>query len=131
MREIVCVLENVLIITIDYMKLNVNFKKSVSLSSIFILFSIVYGCDKQVAKNDETSTNISTNSDASINIMKNTNLAVDPVKCIGCGKCARIANKNFQMQMDTHKATVISQEIASQNAISQAVRACPTHAITQ
>ena len=114
---------------IDHKKL--NFKKSVSVSSLLILFSVLYGCDKQATTNDEASTNISTDSNASIDIIKNMNLAIDPIKCIGCRKCARIASKNFHMQADTHKATVISQEIVSQSAISQAVSACPTHAISQ
>ncbi len=77
-----------------------------------------------------TQTTTSDDSDSAVEIVKNDNLAVDPQKCIGCGKCARIASDNFEMNRSTHKAEVISQEITSQASVSQAAQACPTSAIT-
>jgi ferredoxin len=69
-------------------------------------------------------------SDSAVEIVKNEKLAVDPQKCIGCGKCTRIAPDNFAMTTG-RKAEVISQEIASLAKVDRASQVCPTSAITQ
>lgn len=68
--------------------------------------------------------------DSATEIIKNDNLAVDPQKCIGCGKCSRLAPQNFAMNSD-RKAQVISQEITSQASVAKAINVCPTRAISQ
>ena len=70
-------------------------------------------------------------SDNAMEIVKNDALAVDQKKCIGCGKCVRVASANFAMDQNARKATVISQEVTSQATVSRAVEICPTKAITQ
>lgn len=80
----------------------------------------------------DSSANTSDHSDVDsvVEIVKNDNLAVDPNKCVGCGKCPRIASANFAMN-ENRKAEVISQEITSQAKIDRAIDACPVSAITQ
>lgn len=63
-------------------------------------------------------------------IVKNENLAIDPNRCIGCGKCPRIASANFAMNKN-RKAEVISQEVTSRVNVDRAVSVCPTNAISQ
>jgi ferredoxin len=48
--------------------------------------------------------------------------------CIGCGKCARVASNTFVI--NNHKATVISQDYASSDAVQHAVERCPVGAIS-
>lgn len=48
--------------------------------------------------------------------------------CIGCGKCARVASNTFAMS--NHKATVISQNYASSDAVQHAASNCPVGAIS-
>jgi ferredoxin len=54
-------------------------------------------------------------------------LSVDGNKCIGCGKCARTAASNFEMEKG--KAVVISQENIDSSNVTKAVRGCPGQAI--
>ena len=81
----------------------------------------------------EKSSDVATNNndvDSAVEIVKNEKLAVDQNKCVGCGKCPRIASANFAMN-DEREAEVISQEITSQANVDRAVNACPVNAITQ
>lgn len=52
---------------------------------------------------------------------------VDKKKCIGCGACASICPKVFEMK--DGKANVKSQEKA--DCMDEAVKACPVQAITK
>ncbi len=90
------------------------------------------GCADATTNEKVVTQSVSTQADdAVVEISKNDNLAIDAKKCIGCGKCARTAPKNFVMNNDTRKAEVSSHEIASQTAIDRAVSNCPTKAIIQ
>jgi ferredoxin len=64
-------------------------------------------------------------------IIKNEQLAINEAKCIGCGKCARIAPNNFAMKAGERKAEIVSIDPSSQKDIDRAVDVCPTNAITQ
>lgn len=68
---------------------------------------------------------------AAVEIQRNDRLAVDPAKCIGCGKCTRTAPQNFSMDTATRKAVVISTEVTSPAAVDRAVQGCPARAIIQ
>jgi ferredoxin len=97
------------------------------------VLQMLSGCTGSATTNDQnlTTQSTATSSDAAVEVIKNDKLAINAQKCIGCGKCARTASNNFVMNSSTHKAEVISQEIASQTVITRSVDGCPTHAITQ
>ncbi|MFK7780585.1 MAG: ferredoxin [Candidatus Gracilibacteria bacterium] len=50
-------------------------------------------------------------------------------KCIGCGRCARIAPNNFVMNFKIFKAEVISQKNIDSKEIQYSVDTCPTDSI--
>ena len=52
---------------------------------------------------------------------------VDETLCIGCGTCAAIASKSFQM--DGAKAKAIEPAGDSDEAVKDAVDSCPVKAI--
>lgn len=90
------------------------------------------GCADATTNEQTTTRSVSKQvDDVVVEISKNDNLAIDAKKCIGCGKCARTAPKNFVMNNDTRKAEVISHEIASQTVVDRALSNCPTKAIIQ
>lgn len=90
------------------------------------------GCADTATSDQAATQSVSTQTDnTAVEINKNDNLAINAQKCIGCGKCARVASQNFVMNDQTHKAEVISHEVTSQTVVDRAVSGCPTKAITQ
>lgn len=63
-------------------------------------------------------------------IVSEKKLAIIPNRCVGCGKCARLASKNFAMNSNTKKAEVVSQENLTDAKVQKAIEACPGRAIT-
>jgi ferredoxin len=57
-------------------------------------------------------------------------LSVLPLRCIGCGKCARIDSTHFEMNPNTGKAMVISSTNLDSQNLSMAINICPASAIT-
>lgn len=55
-------------------------------------------------------------------------LSIDSPRCIGCGRCAKIAPENFSMQ--GRKAVVSSQEIGSEGTVENAIKNCPVNVIS-
>lgn len=98
-----------------------------------ISMGLLSGCsDNSFFTKNSTSTNNSDNTQTGeINIIKNDKLAVDQSKCVGCGKCVRIAPANLEMNSTTHKAQVKSNEISNQANVDRAVSACHVNAISQ
>ena len=56
-------------------------------------------------------------------------IAVDPHRCVGCGRCARVAAANFVMDGVTRKAVVISQK--DSETVETAINICPVTAISK
>lgn len=56
-------------------------------------------------------------------------LTVNEDKCVGCGRCARVAPKNFAMDGIIRKAVVISPKISDMT--KQAIDICPVSAISK
>ncbi len=54
---------------------------------------------------------------------------VDQEACTGCGTCAAIAEDCFQLNEDTEKASVISQD-CSEDLMQEAIDTCPEEAIS-
>ena len=54
---------------------------------------------------------------------------VDSEKCIGCGSCAAICPKVFEMNEETFKAKVISQEKCE--GLKEAIDSCPSDALKE
>lgn len=54
---------------------------------------------------------------------------VDSSKCIGCGKCVKVAPEAFEIDTDTGKAKI--KDGASQEAIERGAKACPVDAIVK
>ena len=50
--------------------------------------------------------------------------------CIWCGKCARIASSNFEMQWWRSVVKVKSQENINSQSVSRAIQGCPVDAIS-
>lgn len=94
---------------------------------------LLAGCgnNEDSSKNSSLSVDDNASQTGEINIVKNDNLAVDQNKCVGCGKCARIAPANFEMNTATRKAQIKSSEISNQVAIDRANGACHVGAISQ
>lgn len=97
----------------------------------FLLAGVFSGCAKKELSKTENSVEKGGSSSGEISIIKNENLNIDENKCIGCGKCARIASDNFEMNIENRKARVKSTEIANQNSIERAIAACYPKAISQ
>ncbi len=55
-------------------------------------------------------------------------LQINP-SCIGCGHCVVIAPENFQMDFNTRKAVVVSQEDIYSDKVTESIRICPVDAI--
>lgn len=56
-------------------------------------------------------------------------LAIDPERCIGCGKCVRFAPDHFELDRGEHKAIVLSQENLDDSGVERAIAICPERAI--
>ncbi len=104
------------------------------LALILTLFGIFFltGCNSK-NESEEKIESIQEESpdDSQLDISNETSeqqkLTLDTNKCIGCGKCARIAPSNFEM--DNRKADVISQENLESENVQQAIKNCPINII--
>lgn len=105
------------------------YKKEISFVTAVFLFVVLSGCSTDDATT--TSSDGENQQDTVMDLTKESKIVVDPVRCIGCGKCARVAPDNFVIDRTARKAEVISQDITSQNKINQAIQICPTGAISQ
>lgn len=56
-------------------------------------------------------------------------VVVDQEACTGCGTCAAIAEDCFQLNEETEKAQVISQD-CSEDLMQEAIDTCPEEAIS-
>ena len=54
---------------------------------------------------------------------------VDADKCVGCGKCVKIAPKVFRLNPQTEKAEVVNPNGAPASVIQKAIEHCPTGAV--
>lgn len=107
-----------------------NKKKAIPIGlSTLIVFPILTGCSNQAAQVDEKQSDGETPSET-IGEVQETYLAVDPDKCIGCGKCINVDPAHFLMDTDTRKSTVISQSDLGSSTLANAIDRCPTDAIT-
>lgn len=105
-------------------------QKKTILAGMVGLVSLTFlsGCGKSVVS-DNSSGNSDTQADG-INIVKNNKLTVDENKCVGCGRCTKIASANFEMNKD-RKAQVKSNEVSNQGVVDRAIANCPVKAISQ
>ncbi|XP_057508511.1 chaperone protein dnaJ C76, chloroplastic-like [Actinidia eriantha] len=55
---------------------------------------------------------------------------VDEVKCVGCLKCALLAEKTFAVESVYGRARVVAQWADSENKIQEAIEACPVDCIS-
>jgi ferredoxin len=55
---------------------------------------------------------------------------VDEVKCVGCLKCALLAEKTFAIESVYGRARVVSQWADSEPRIDEAIQACPVNCIS-
>ncbi|MCD6350982.1 MAG: ferredoxin [Armatimonadetes bacterium] len=56
-------------------------------------------------------------------------LSVDADKCVGCGKCVRIAPDVYQLDPVTGKAKVVNPQGADKETIQRTIDNCPVGAI--
>lgn len=115
-----------------------NFKKL--FPPVFLILASIVGVTTFLSQ-DNKSTEINTNSDTSTSSDKQDlnqsdssavsyqKLSVLPLRCIGCGKCARIDNSHFEMNSSTHKAIVVSSTNLDSSNLTMAIRNCPAQAI--
>jgi len=54
---------------------------------------------------------------------------IDKEKCIGCGSCAAICDKVFEMK-DDGKAHVKAKANTSASCVKEAIESCPVNAIS-
>ncbi|XP_071702125.1 chaperone protein dnaJ C76, chloroplastic [Rutidosis leptorrhynchoides] len=55
---------------------------------------------------------------------------VDEVKCVGCLKCALLADKTFAVESTYGRARVIAQWADPENQVQEAIEACPVDCIS-
>ena len=106
-------------------------KKIIAGMAGLISLGFLTGCGKSQVGSDAVVQNVSDEKTDELNIVKNDKLAIDQDKCIGCGKCARVAPDNFEMNTEIRKAQVKSTEIINQAEVTRAVEGCPVVAISQ
>lgn len=109
-------------------------RKRTLMYGLLSLFSVGFltGCGNNDVASVNNVVDDAKNTDANaINVIKNDRLAINVYKCVGCGKCARIAPANFEINKETHKAQVKSNEISNQSSIDRAVASCHPQAINQ
>ncbi|MEF2175356.1 MAG: ferredoxin [Candidatus Absconditabacteria bacterium] len=89
------------------------------------------GCTQQNSNEDNnSSTNIDSTNNTNPNLSTTENTASILTinnRCIGCGKCARIAPQTFQME--GRKAIIVSQQYLNDQKTQMAIRACHPNAI--
>ncbi|MFS7946000.1 hypothetical protein Hanom_Chr06g00530871 [Helianthus anomalus] len=61
---------------------------------------------------------------------ENRAVFVDEVKCVGCLKCALMAEKTFAIQSVYSRARVIAQWGDPENKIHEAIEVCPVNCIS-
>lgn len=106
-------------------------KKNIVIGLVSLVsLSFLSGCGNKEISSENNSVDKTDNQTDEINIVKNDKLAVDQNKCVGCGKCAKIAPANFEMN-SSRKAQVKSNELTNQGLVSRAVSNCPVGAINQ
>ena len=55
---------------------------------------------------------------------------VDEVKCVGCLKCALVAEKTFAIESVYGRARVIAQWADPEDKVQEAIEACPVDCIS-
>ena len=75
-------------------------------------------------KEEQTSQN---NDSTAIEVNMEQELTINTSRCIGCGRCANIAPKNFIMK--GRKAFVSSQEKTDSIEVQKAIKSCPVQVI--
>jgi len=59
-------------------------------------------------------------------------LTIDSQKCIGCGLCVSICPEIFEMNTDSGKAQVKTQEFSDfESKVQEAIDSCPNQAISK
>jgi len=58
-----------------------------------------------------------------------TKVIIDQEACSGCGTCASLAEKCFELDEETEKAHVIDDSACTEEDIQEAIDTCPEEAI--
>ena len=107
-----------------------------SVGTIFaFIFSIIKpDFNSPKISSSDKKTNLSTTDDLKPIISSNPQqfqkLSVLPLRCIGCGKCARIDSAHFEINPTTGKAIVVSSINLNSQNLTAAINVCPVQAIT-
>lgn len=106
--------------------------KILALPITLLVAFILTGCgDKQEMSPTSESVTEKSEKDSSQEVTSETKaeqkLTLDTHRCVGCGKCARIAPSNFKME--GRKASVISQEKTESEDVQKAIKSCPVDII--
>jgi len=91
---------------------------------------ILAGCGEQKAVQVNGPQNSDKNAPDTVSQTQETYLAVDPNKCIGCGRCVQTDSAHFIIDSGTRKSTVISQSDLGSDKLASAISGCPVDAIT-
>ncbi len=106
-------------------------KESAIILALFGIFFLT-GCDSKKESEEEIESiqeesQGNSQLDISSEASKQQKLTLDTNKCIGCGKCARIASGNFEMA--GRKAAIVSQENLESANMQLAIKSCPVNII--
>ena len=109
---------------------------------LFLVFGTIIAFIISIIKPDFSSPKISLDEESNLSPTKEPSpkissnplhlqkLSVLPLRCIGCGKCARIDPSHFEMNPNTGKAFIISSTNLDSQNLSMAINICPASAIT-
>ena len=104
-------------------------KKKLIIASLALSLPLISACTKDNSANQGGAQKQQQKGHVQIDVQEQI-LAINGLRCIGCGRCANIAPKNFEMDRASGKALVVSQANLDSLEVQKAIEECPTQVLS-